>query len=89
MPRVSKQSKLAKEHNLSPAQENEIREAFGLFAQPAKDEKEGVLPIRDVKKALMCVVFASDISPSVFQTLNPRHGDKQDRRLDLNIPAYI
>jgi len=57
VPRVSKQSKLAKEHNLSPAQENEIREAFGLFAQPAKDEKEGVLPIRDVKKALIALGF--------------------------------
>jgi hydroxyacylglutathione hydrolase len=64
-PKAARQSKLAKEHNISAAQENEIREAFGLFAQPAEGEKEGLLPIRDVKKALVCVISSPAFSPPV------------------------
>jgi hydroxyacylglutathione hydrolase len=48
-----RQSKLAKEHNVSAQEEGEIKEAFGLFAEPMDGEKNGVLPIHDVKSALM------------------------------------
>jgi hydroxyacylglutathione hydrolase len=34
-------------------EEGEIREAFSLFAEPMDGEKHGVLPIDDVKSALM------------------------------------
>ncbi|KPM36996.1 hypothetical protein AK830_g9577 [Neonectria ditissima] len=45
----ARQSKLAKEHNVTPQEEGEIREAFSLFAEPMDGEKRGVLPIDDVK----------------------------------------
>lgn len=51
----ARQSKLAKEHNISSQEETEIREAFGLFSQPMEGEKEGVIPIGDVRKAMMSV----------------------------------
>ena len=50
-----RQSKLAKEHNVTPAEENEIREAFSLFAEKQKGSKEGVIPIGDVRRAMMLV----------------------------------
>ncbi|KAH8668163.1 calmodulin [Tricladium varicosporioides] len=56
----TRQSKLAKEHNITSAEENEIREAFALFAHKKKGEKEGVIPIGDVRRAMI----ALDISPS-------------------------
>lgn len=49
----TRQSKLAKEHNITGAEENEIREAFALFAHKKKGEKEGVIPIGDVRRAMM------------------------------------
>ncbi|KAK4083134.1 hypothetical protein Purlil1_10946 [Purpureocillium lilacinum] len=53
--KAPRQSKLAKEHNISAQEEGEIKEAWGLFAEPMDGEKNGVLPIDDVKSALMCV----------------------------------
>ncbi|KAH7152410.1 beta-lactamase-like protein [Dactylonectria estremocensis] len=50
-----RQSKLAKEHNVTPQEEGEIREAFSLFAEPMDGEKLGVLPIDDVKSALVAL----------------------------------
>ncbi|EEU44673.1 uncharacterized protein NECHADRAFT_84686 [Fusarium vanettenii 77-13-4] len=50
-----RQSKLAKEHNVTPQEEGEIREAFSLFAEPMDGEKHGVLPIDDVKSALIAL----------------------------------
>ena len=38
---------------MSPQEEGEIKEAFSLFAEPMDGEKNGVLPIGDVKSALM------------------------------------
>lgn len=52
-PPKTRQSKLAKEHNITGAEENEIREAFSLFAVEKKGEKEGVIPIGDVRRAMM------------------------------------
>ncbi|KAM3535075.1 hypothetical protein MY4038_001651 [Beauveria bassiana] len=54
-PRAPRQSKLAKEHNVSAQEENEIREAYSLFAEPMDGEKHGVLPIDDVKSALIAL----------------------------------
>ncbi|RFN45971.1 putative hydroxyacylglutathione hydrolase [Fusarium flagelliforme] len=51
----TRQSKLAKEHNVTPQEEAEIREAFSLFAEPMDGEKHGVLPIDDVKSALIAL----------------------------------
>ncbi|KAL6855756.1 Las1-like domain-containing protein [Trichoderma novae-zelandiae] len=48
-------SKLAKEHNVSAQEEGEIKEAFSLFAEPMDGEKNGVLPINDVKSALIAL----------------------------------
>ncbi|KAI0852225.1 calmodulin [Daldinia vernicosa] len=50
-----KQSKLAKEHNISAREEREIKEAFALFAEPAEGEKEGVIPIKDVRRAMVAL----------------------------------
>lgn len=46
-------SKLAKEHNLTNEEEQEIREAFALFSHEKKGEKEGVIPTGDVRRAMM------------------------------------
>ncbi|KAF4119612.1 hydroxyacylglutathione hydrolase [Geosmithia morbida] len=48
-------SKLAREHNVSSQEEGEIKEAFGLFAEPMDGEKNGVLPIDDFKSALIAL----------------------------------
>jgi Ca2+-binding EF-hand superfamily protein len=48
-------SKLAKEHNITSEEEHEIREAFSLFSYAKKGEKEGVIPIGDVRRAMMYV----------------------------------
>ena len=52
----ARQSKIAKENNISADEEGEIKEAFQLFSIPHQDfedEKEGVIPIADVRRALM------------------------------------
>lgn len=38
---------------MTPQEEGEIKEAFSLFAEPMDGEKNGVLPIDDLKSALM------------------------------------
>ncbi|KAI1824675.1 EF-hand [Xylaria intraflava] len=48
-------SKLAKEHNISAREEQEIKEAFGLFAEPMDGEAEGVIPTKDVKRAMVAL----------------------------------
>ncbi|KAI0379921.1 calmodulin [Hypomontagnella monticulosa] len=50
-----KQSKLAKEHNISAREEREIKEAFALFAEPMEGEKEGVIPAKDVRRAMVAL----------------------------------
>jgi hydroxyacylglutathione hydrolase len=52
-PPAERQSKLAKEHNISAREEAEIKEAFGLFSEPADGEKLGVIPIGDVRSAMV------------------------------------
>ncbi|KAL0465647.1 hypothetical protein QR685DRAFT_548562 [Neurospora intermedia] len=50
-----RQSKLAKENNITAQEEAEIKEAFGLFAEPMDGEKEGVIPIGDVRRAMIAL----------------------------------
>ncbi|KAI1330070.1 EF-hand [Xylariaceae sp. FL0255] len=50
-----RQSKLAKEHNISAREEREIKEAFALFAEPMDGEKEGVIPSKDVRRAMVAL----------------------------------
>ncbi|KAL2023923.1 hypothetical protein VTK56DRAFT_700 [Thermocarpiscus australiensis] len=52
---TARPSKLAKEHNLTAREERDIREAFGLFAEPMEGEEEGVIPIEDVRRALIAL----------------------------------
>ena len=52
-----RQSKLAKENNITAQEEAEIKEAFSLFAEPMDGEKQGVIPIGDVRRAMMYVVL--------------------------------
>ncbi|XXH00305.1 hypothetical protein Hte_006647 [Hypoxylon texense] len=47
-----KQSKLAKEHNISAREESEIKEAWAMFAEPMDGEKEGAVLTKDVKRAM-------------------------------------
>ncbi|CAI7619315.1 unnamed protein product [Penicillium manginii] len=57
-PKRARQSKLAKENNISAEEENEIKEVFQLFADSHEDfpkEKEGVIPREDVRKALVAL----------------------------------
>jgi hydroxyacylglutathione hydrolase len=64
--RAAPRSKLAKEHNVSTQQEGEIKEAYSLFAEPMDGERHGVIPIDDVKSALI----ALGIPPSSKDELN-------------------
>ncbi|KAI0201287.1 hypothetical protein F4808DRAFT_460143 [Astrocystis sublimbata] len=50
-----RQSKLAKEHNISAREESEIKEAFALFSEPMEGEKEGVIPTKDVRRAMVAL----------------------------------
>lgn len=57
-PKPARPSKLAKENNISAEEENEIKEVFQLFAEQNEefpDEKIGVIPREDVRKALVYV----------------------------------
>ncbi|KAI1434623.1 EF-hand [Xylaria sp. CBS 124048] len=49
------QSKLAKEHNISAREEHEIKEAFSLFSESMDGEPEGVIPTKDVKRAMVAL----------------------------------
>ncbi|RDA82524.1 hypothetical protein CP532_4494 [Ophiocordyceps camponoti-leonardi (nom. inval.)] len=51
----ARQSKLAKEHNISAQEESDIKEAWSLFCEPFDGEKHGVLPVDDVKSALIAL----------------------------------
>ncbi|KAI9816863.1 MAG: hypothetical protein M1827_001508 [Pycnora praestabilis] len=54
----SRQSKLAKENNISAEEEAEIKEAYQLFSVQHEDfegEKEGVIAIQDVRRALIAL----------------------------------
>lgn len=57
-PKKARQSKLAKENNISGEEENEIKEVFNIFSEANEefpDEKDGVIAREDVRKALVYV----------------------------------
>ncbi|OJJ61801.1 hypothetical protein ASPSYDRAFT_40346 [Aspergillus sydowii CBS 593.65] len=64
----ARQSKLAKENDISGEEENEIKEVFHIFSEPNEEfpnEKEGVIAREDVRKALV----ALGLSPETSQEL--------------------
>lgn len=65
MPKA-RQSKLAKENNITAQEENEIKEAFALFSVPRDGEKEGVIPTQDVRKAMMYGLVLVTTFPQPF-----------------------
>ncbi|KAF2083968.1 hypothetical protein K490DRAFT_50240 [Saccharata proteae CBS 121410] len=71
-----RRSKLARENDITAAQEAEIREAFGLFAvqhPDYEDQAEGVLKRADVRRCLIALghsVPPSEV-PSMLETLDP------------------
>ncbi|KKK13356.1 EF-hand superfamily Ca2+-modulated protein [Aspergillus ochraceoroseus] len=53
-----RQSKLAKENDITADEENEIKEVFHIFSEPNEEfpkEKEGVIAQEDVRKALVAL----------------------------------
>lgn len=50
-----RQSKLAKENGITAQEEADIKEAFGLFCEPMEGEREGVIPIGDVRRAMIAL----------------------------------
>ncbi|CAG7928832.1 unnamed protein product [Penicillium olsonii] len=57
-PKRGRASKLAKDNNITAEEENEIKEVFHMFSaknESFPDEKEGVLPREDVRKALVAL----------------------------------
>ncbi|GKZ39785.1 hypothetical protein AbraIFM66950_001200 [Aspergillus brasiliensis] len=57
-PKRARQSKLAKENDISASEENEIKEVFQLFSETVEefaDQKQGVIPRGDVRKALVAL----------------------------------
>lgn len=58
-PKKARQSKLAKENDISGEEEGEIKEVFHIFSEKNEDfpdEKEGVIAREDVRKALVYVL---------------------------------
>lgn len=70
--KAAPRSKLAKEHNVSAQEEGEIKEAFSLFSEPMDGEKMGVIPIDDVKSALMYDHAAQAEGSWLTKTQSPR-----------------
>ncbi|KAL4939711.1 hypothetical protein BDV06DRAFT_198312 [Aspergillus oleicola] len=57
-PKKPRQSKLAKENDITGEEENEIKEVFAIFAEKNDEfpgEKEGVIAREDVRKALVAL----------------------------------
>ncbi|BDD54881.1 hypothetical protein MPDQ_008066 [Monascus purpureus] len=78
-PRKPRQSKLAKENNITAEEETEIKEAFHLFSikhqhGEFKDEKEGVIRREDVRKTLVALGLpptdSSELS-SILSAVDP------------------
>ncbi|KAJ5312625.1 EF-hand superfamily Ca2+-modulated protein [Penicillium antarcticum] len=73
LPKRGRASKLAKENNISAEEENEIKEVFQLFAAPNEafpDEKEGVIPREDVRKALVALGLPPSDSSELAEILS-------------------
>lgn len=71
-PKRARQSKLAKENDISASEENEIKEVFHLFSETVEefaDQKEGVIPRGDVRKALVYGSSSLDIHIAITKSL--------------------
>ncbi|KAJ5246446.1 hypothetical protein N7468_001429 [Penicillium chermesinum] len=82
-PKRGRQSKLAKENNITAEEENEIKEVFGLFASPNEefpDEKAGVIPREDVRKAMVALGLPPEDSTELSEILSA---------LDPTLTGYI
>jgi Ca2+-binding EF-hand superfamily protein len=82
VPSKARRSALAKEHNITGEEENEIKEAFRLFAQDHKGEKEGVIPIGDVRRAMMYA--RNPPCPSCCQAFFLLNTDRRKSALDIS-----
>ncbi|KAL4889640.1 hypothetical protein BDV59DRAFT_186277 [Aspergillus ambiguus] len=72
-PKRSRQSKLAKENDISAEEENEIKEVFHLFSTASEgfeNEKEGVIPREDVRKALVALGLGPSDSKELYSILS-------------------
>ncbi|KAJ5194887.1 uncharacterized protein N7498_008325 [Penicillium cinerascens] len=72
-PKRARQSKLAKENDITGDQENEIKEVFQLFANAHEDfpgEKEGVIPREDVRKAMVALGLPPNDSTELAEILS-------------------
>ncbi|KAL2838830.1 hypothetical protein BJY01DRAFT_32855 [Aspergillus pseudoustus] len=72
-PKKARQSKLAKENDISGEEENEIKEVFHLFSEPNEKfakEKEGVIEREDVRKALVALGLAPTDSKELQSILS-------------------
>ncbi|KAL5046117.1 hypothetical protein BDW71DRAFT_71125 [Aspergillus fruticulosus] len=70
-PKKARQSKLAKENDISGEEENEIKEVFHIFSQSNEEfpnEKEGVIAREDVRKALVALGLTPS-SPKELQSI--------------------
>lgn len=77
-PPKPKLSRLAKQNNITAAQEDEIREAFSLYKVDHRDyadEAEGVLEIKDTRHVLTAlgVRIPRTEWPEVLETLDPEN----------------
>ncbi|KAJ5713493.1 uncharacterized protein N7483_010674 [Penicillium malachiteum] len=82
-PKRARPSKLAKENNISAEEENEIKEVFQLFAdenEEFSDEKEGVIPREDVRKALVALGLTPEDSTELSEILSA---------LDPTLTGYV
>ncbi|KAJ5697836.1 hypothetical protein N7488_011520 [Penicillium malachiteum] len=82
-PKRARPSKLAKENNISAEEENEIQEVFHLFAEENEefpDEKKGVIPREDVRKALVALGLPPDDSTELSEILSA---------LDPTLTGYV
>ncbi|PYI17616.1 hypothetical protein BO99DRAFT_404195 [Aspergillus violaceofuscus CBS 115571] len=79
-PKRARQSKLAKANDITAAEESEIKEVFHLFVvdddegvDEFPDEKEGVIPVADVKKALSALGLPPTTPelPPILAALDP------------------
>jgi Ca2+-binding EF-hand superfamily protein len=74
-PTPKRRSKLARDNNISADEEEEIREAFSLFAQKTKDgSKEGEIATQDVRRALIALNAPptdNDELHEILETVDP------------------
>ncbi|KEZ39049.1 hypothetical protein SAPIO_CDS10429 [Scedosporium apiospermum] len=70
IPPKPRQSRLAKEHNVTAQEESEIKEAFSLFAEPMEGEREGVIPTSDVRSAMIALGIPPKDGPELSEFIS-------------------